>query len=149
MNCQTNLNNFVKKKIMKMWGQFYNMNYVFFYKWIFILKAVKCYLDGVEFVSEFKRFPSLEAIKIDCQQIVETIRTELYQDFVDSEVFFSNALIAITIFLNNFFDWFYRKVLKIWLEMYLFCWVWENLLQFWDNDFLNMLYQNYIKIWTP
>ncbi|CAG7831601.1 unnamed protein product [Allacma fusca] len=48
-------------------------------------EAVRCYLDGMEFVNEFKRFPSLQAIKEDCQHIVVCIRTDLYKDFDDQE----------------------------------------------------------------
>jgi len=37
-------------------------------------------------MEEFKRFPSLEAIKVDCQDIVSRIRSDLYDEFEDNEV---------------------------------------------------------------
>lgn len=49
-------------------------------------EAVNCYLNGVQFVTEFKTFPSLEAIRVDCHKIVMTIKDDLFEDFDDQEV---------------------------------------------------------------
>lgn len=57
-------------------------------------EAVKCYLNGVQFVTEFRRFPSLEAIKGDCQHIVRKITADLYKDFEDEEVGFISIKIV-------------------------------------------------------
>ena len=51
----------------------------------------------MEFVNEFKRFPSLQAIKEDCQHIVSRIREDLYKDFDDYEVRLSFLLLFIVL----------------------------------------------------
>lgn len=61
-------------------------------------QAVNGYLDGVSFIDEFKNFPSLEAIKVDCKDIVKKIIEDLYMDFDDEEV---NKTTTYTYFMSS------------------------------------------------